>query len=249
MKPIFKTLWVIAFAVAMGYLEAAVVVYLRALYYPSGFQFPLKEMSQCIAITELFREAATLLMILSVGMLAARKGLHRFAWFLVVFSVWDITYYIFLKWILDWPASLFTTDVLFLLPGMWTGPVIAPVINSLSMIILAAVILQGSKTHSQLIRLRKLTWILLVAGSMIVVAAYMEDFASYSGGYEHLHLNSGLANQADLFQVSLHFVPRTFNWLLFATGALMHVAAIVLTFRDKINLKKGLKPVLPESES
>ena len=32
------------YAVAMGYLEAAVVVYLRAIYYPEGFSFPLKPM-------------------------------------------------------------------------------------------------------------------------------------------------------------------------------------------------------------
>lgn len=97
MKPLTKTTWILCFAIAMGYLEAAVVVYLRALYYPDGFSFPLKEMSQTLAITELYREVATLVMIFSIGVLAAEYRLHRFAWFLVVFSVWDIAYYVFFE--------------------------------------------------------------------------------------------------------------------------------------------------------
>ena len=63
MKPLPKTIWIVFFALAMGYLESAVVVYLRELYYPEGFDFPMKEMSRILAVTELFREAATLIMI------------------------------------------------------------------------------------------------------------------------------------------------------------------------------------------
>lgn len=71
----------------MGYLESAVVVYLRELYHPEGFNFPLKAMAQDVAITELYREAATLIMILAVSVLAAEIWLHRFAWFLIVFGI------------------------------------------------------------------------------------------------------------------------------------------------------------------
>ena len=66
MKPLPKTIWIVFFALAMGYLESAVVVYLRELYYPEGFDFPMKEMSRILAVTELFREAATLIMILDL---------------------------------------------------------------------------------------------------------------------------------------------------------------------------------------
>jgi hypothetical protein len=34
-------IWLAVFSMAMGYLESAVVVYLRKLYYPDGFKFPL----------------------------------------------------------------------------------------------------------------------------------------------------------------------------------------------------------------
>ncbi|HEX7411836.1 MAG TPA: hypothetical protein VF298_06815, partial [Bacteroidales bacterium] len=109
-----KTIWIILFALAMGYLESAVVVYIRALYYPEGFAFPLKEMAENLAITELFREAATLVMLLAIGFLATTERLHRFAWFLIVFGIWDIAYYFFLKLLIGWPESLLTYDILFL---------------------------------------------------------------------------------------------------------------------------------------
>jgi hypothetical protein len=72
MKPGCKLAWIVLFAVAMGYLESSVVIYLRALYYPEGFNFPLKPMAPSVVITELYREAATLIMILSISVLAAQ---------------------------------------------------------------------------------------------------------------------------------------------------------------------------------
>jgi len=41
----------------------------------------------------------------------------------VGFGVWDLVYYAGLKALLDWPESWGTWDVLFLIPGIWTGPV------------------------------------------------------------------------------------------------------------------------------
>jgi hypothetical protein len=43
----------------MAYLESAVVVYLRALYYPRGFTFPLAPMPPGMVAIEMGREAAT----------------------------------------------------------------------------------------------------------------------------------------------------------------------------------------------
>ncbi len=68
-----KIFWITLFAIAMGLLECAVVVYLRELYYPDGFQFPLITMSGAVAITEVLREAATLIMLLSIGILIGRE--------------------------------------------------------------------------------------------------------------------------------------------------------------------------------
>ena len=237
MKPLTKTTWVLCFAIAMGYLEAAVVVYLRALYYPEGFSFPLKEMSQTLAVTELYREVATLVMIFTVGVLAAEYWLHRFAWFLVVFSTWDIAYYVFLKLLLHWPTSWFTTDILFLLPSIWTGPVIAPVINSLTMLLLASVILYVGHERKHMLKFPAFAWILLAAGSVIVLAAYMKDFLLYAQQYRHNHPETDMDTGAMFMKLSASFVPRNFDWTLFFSGVLMHLVAVVFLVMRR--LRKG----------
>ena len=52
-----RCLWSAVFFVALAYIESSVVVYLRALYYPQGFGFPLEEMSLFIYLTEAGRLA------------------------------------------------------------------------------------------------------------------------------------------------------------------------------------------------
>ena len=90
-------LWVAIFSTAMGYLECTVVVYLREIYYPGGFNFPLAPIDKPIAITEIGREAATLVMLLGIGFLAGKTAVQRFAYFIYSFAIWDIFYYVFLK--------------------------------------------------------------------------------------------------------------------------------------------------------
>ncbi|HKK21835.1 MAG TPA: hypothetical protein VJ983_10215, partial [candidate division Zixibacteria bacterium] len=68
----YTLITVILFAVAFGYLEAAVVTYLRDLYYPEGFQFPVKALPTSRIAIELVREFATLVMVTTVGILAGR---------------------------------------------------------------------------------------------------------------------------------------------------------------------------------
>ena len=128
------------FGVAMGYLEAAVVVYLRRLYYPGGFEFPLVQMPVFVVLVEMGRELATLLMLWAVAMLAGRTGRERFAWFSFLFGVWDIVYYVALYLLLRWPPDLATPDLLFLIPPgpWWIQPVWVPVVISGVMILAGA---------------------------------------------------------------------------------------------------------------
>lgn len=221
------------FAVAMGYLESAVVVYLRELYYPEGFDFPLKAMSRDVAVTELYREAATLIMILAVSVLAAKIWLHRFAWFLIVFGAWDITYYLFLKILLGWPESLRTTDILFLLPIMWTGPVIAPVINSLTMILMASVILYDRKGSMPVTGLTSITWLLLIIGSLVILIAYMKDFGTYAVNNVESFPFGKMNKEQSMIALSTQFIPGTFDWWLFCSGVLMHLSAVFLIVSGK----------------
>ena len=129
-----RLVWVAVFGVTMGVFEAAVVVYLRRIAYPDGFSFPLVTLEWQIALVEVAREAASLVMIASVAALAGRRLVDRLAWFICIFGIWDIIYYVFLKLGLDWPASILEPDILFLIPVPWVGPVLAPVLVSIVMI-------------------------------------------------------------------------------------------------------------------
>ncbi|MFB3812708.1 MAG: hypothetical protein ACE14L_01245 [Terriglobales bacterium] len=137
------------FAVAFGYLEAAVVVYIRAaIGLLPGFQGTLEDvrrlsaplyrqpvleiqMSPALIEVELFREAATILMLASVALLVGRTRADRWAAFLWCFALWDVTYYAGLWATVRWPYSLLAPDVLFLIPVPWVSQVWYPVLVSL----------------------------------------------------------------------------------------------------------------------
>jgi len=231
------------FAMAMGYMESAVVIYLREIYYPEGFAFPLKMMNVHIAVIEIFRELATLLMLGSVGFIAGRTRLERFGFFIFAFGIWDIFYYVFLKLLLGWPESLFTWDILFLLPTTWVGPVLAPVINALSMIIFGGLI-WFFHSKNQLIQVKMQEWLILAAGSMIVIWSYIESYISF------LHQSFSMteiffpSDAGKLIESATSFVPEEFKWWIFWIGQLLILGAIGFwsgrNHRDYIKLKNKI---------
>ena len=128
---------VLAFGIAMGYLEATVVVYLRAaLGLDAVVSVPVAEPGEFDAYAgiEIARELATLVMIAAVGWLAGRSWLERLAWAAVLFGTWDIVYYGGLWLTIDWPPALDSWDVLFLVPMTWVGPVWAPMAVSAALV-------------------------------------------------------------------------------------------------------------------
>ena len=215
-----------AFAVAMGFLESAVVVYIREIYYPGGFDFPMVTPEGTIAVTEILREAATMVMLLTAGILAGRNAPERFAWFLYSFAVWDIFYYVFLKLLVGWPASLLTWDVLFLIPVTWVGPVIAPVLVSLTMILLALLILHFSY-RSLDARISAVQWILLVAGSFVLILSFTWDYSGFV--LEHLSFSEIWTVPGEQLAITISgYIPRKFNWFLFCLGEGIILAGILL---------------------
>lgn len=210
-------LWVTLFSVAMGMLESSVVIYLRELYYPAGFQFPLKATSYIIAVTELFRELSTLIMLLGIAILVGKNKQERFAWFIYSFAIWDIFYYVFLYLIISWPATLLDWDILFLLPMMWVGPVWAPVFLSILMILMAQCILHFSKyRHDANLKLHE--WILLIAGAFIVIIAFCKDFYVYmTVHFPEIPVNE-LFFSKRTFEYAAQYVPASFDVLLFLFG-------------------------------
>lgn len=206
-----KKLWVITiFSIAMGLLETAVVVYLREIYYPNGFSFPLVPIENKIAITELLREAATILMLLTLGMIAGKNTAEKFAWFIFSFAIWDICYYVFLKVLINWPATLLDWDILFLIPIPWVGPVLAPCIISALMILLAIILLRKS-AENRIQSLNKTEWMLLITGSLILIFSFTIDYFLYANSIDARDKNQLLAELSK-------FIPQSYNWFIFAIG-------------------------------
>ena len=173
----FKRLLIaIVFAVAFGYIESAVVVYLRVIFHPNGFTFPLApfaadELGWRMLATEIGREAATLVLIATAAMLFARARQETAAYFLVIFAIWDIFYYVWLKVLIDWPASIMDWDILFLIPCAWASPVLSPVLASVVMFLFGTVILHCS-SQGRPLPIRWSDWIGWAAASTILILAF-----------------------------------------------------------------------------
>jgi hypothetical protein len=201
---------VVVFALAMGWLEAATVYYLRVLVdrvepYQSN---PLPERAGLEEV-ELAREAATLVMLFTVGVLAARAWQTRLAYMAVAFGVWDISYYVFLKAMSGWPRSLLDWDILFLLPLPWWGPVLAPVSIAVLMIVWGTVLSQRMHpvSHASATRAAGLAGL----GIALALYAFMADA---------LHV---MHEGVDAVRAVL---PTTFNWPVFAVALVLMAAPV-----------------------
>jgi hypothetical protein len=226
MKKISYTiLWVTVFAIAMAFMESSIVIYLRKFYYPEGFSFPLQTIDFPIAVTEFIREVATIIMLLTIGLLVGRNGIEKFAFFIFPFAIWDIFYYVFLKVLIGWPESLLTWDVLFLVPTTWVGPVITPVINSLTMIILAMIIVWFVEKKQQVV-MGFLPWFLLILGSIVVLVSYTEEYISFMSSEFTFWQLLGVSDKDAILSLALQFIPQHFKWWIFLMGEAMHLAAI-----------------------
>lgn len=147
----------VVFGVTFGFVEAAVVYYLRALIhfhqnYPLShykvllnlgfitFVQPAHSLllNHRISDIEITRESATIVMLAAVAFIAANRWRQRLGAFLVCFACWDLAYYLFLRILDNWPRSLLTKDVFFLIPVTWIGPVITPIVLSFAILILGS---------------------------------------------------------------------------------------------------------------
>ncbi len=223
MRTAYQTGRIVAvFSVAMGILEAVVVVYLRQIYYPHGFSFPLTLLNTKTYFVELLRELTTLVMLVSVSLLAGKSRNQKFAWFLFAFALWDLTYYAALKLFLDWPVSWLTWDVLFLIPVTWVGPVLAPVICSLTMLLLAFMILR--KPH---FRFTKASLWLMLSGAALIFFSFVQDYGTLLL-HQNLLLHKGMTTRQSVISVLRSFVPSGFNWPVFISGELFITVSLVL---------------------
>ncbi len=192
------------FGVAFGYLEAAVVCYLRILHEPArqrfypdrgaGELFPLLTLERVRAagpeqqktlFVEIGREAATMLMLAAIALAVTRNARQWIAAFAIAFGVWDIVFYACLKLLLGWPASLLTWDILFLIPVPWVGPVIAPVLVSLAMIA-GGIWRLWREAAGRPLRIGFWNAVGVLLGALVIVLSFTLDYRNImAGGMPH----------------------------------------------------------------
>jgi len=167
---------VVIFSIAFAYIEAALVVYLRTIFYPAGFTFPLTNFGTSslwkqLLLTEIGREAATMVLLFSSAWLFGRDLQQRFAFFLTIFAVWDIFYYVWLKILINWPGSIMDWDILFLIPTTWASPVLAPVLISLTVLIFSIITL-CCYCCSRALKVTLTDWLGFITAALVVVVSF-----------------------------------------------------------------------------
>jgi len=214
---------------SFGYVEAAVVVYLRALsepvrqklvpQAPKDELFPLlgwdrtktdaPEIARLIPI-EVAREAATIVMLASTALLVSGRGLWLPS-FALLFGAWDASFYLFLKVMLNWPPSVFTWDLLFLIPVPWTAPVLAPLLVSV------ALMACGWASVGRRLQFSAAHWICMLAGNLAILSSFITRYREVLGGALPIH----------------------FPWPVFSAGLIVVLGAFVQAFRAAISMPPG----------
>jgi hypothetical protein len=152
-----------------------------------------------------------LVMLVAVGMIAARNRREAWAYFMIAFGVWDIFFYVWLKMFLDWPAGMMTWDLLFLIPVPWVAPVLAPVIISIALIVSGLTVLFFEDKNEPL-ALQWRDWILLVTGGIIVIISFCWDYPNImAGGF-----------------------PRHFQWIVFFLGLALSSATFSMVVLKRL---------------
>ena len=229
-----RWLLVFLFAIAMAWVESAVVVNLRTLvdrlepYQANPLPFLPK-----LGEIELVRELATLVMLLTVGWLAGTTWPHRWGYTFLAFGWWDIFYYVFLKIMVDWPHSLWDWDILFLLPLPWWGPVLAPMLIAALMIVFGTLATQFEDLWPS-----RRAWFFNWSGCILALIVFMADAIRVAG---------------DGIEAIRQVLPRMagFNWPVFILAFILMAVPVLemghqlLKGREKLatsaNLNLGAK--------
>jgi hypothetical protein len=202
-------LWLGVYAAAMAWVEAAVVVYLRRLYYPDDqlTLLPMRTWRTPDLLVELAREAATIVMILAVALLAVPGRTRRVAAFLYLFGIWDLGYYLWLKLALGWPVSWADWDILFLIPWAWLAPWFTPAVAALLFALWGGGVLMA---EAETVVPRR-AWLLAIGGLTLMLGSFLEPALPLLGR------SAEAASQ---------FVPSRFLWALYLPGAALLAAGL-----------------------
>jgi hypothetical protein len=213
---------VVTFATAMAWMEAATVFYIRTLVgriepYQAN-PLPLYGPLGRLGNVELWREAATLVMLAAIGWLAGRAWRERAGYAALAFGVWDVLYYVFLRPMSGWPSTLFDWDILFLLPLPWWGPVLAPVSIAVLMILWGTLVTQVSDEKAP-----RWSWALAASGGVLALGVFMAD---------------ALRVLPEGRDAILRVLPAAFNWPLFSAALALMAAPVAHLLFNGLSLRR-----------
>ena len=195
-----KLLWLTLFGVGFAMVEAAVVIYLRQLLHVEGSNITLSGIPRGIFTVEIIREFTTLVMLISVGVLAGSRPMGRFGSFIIAFGVWDIFYYVFLSMFHGWPRSFLDWDLLFLIPVPWMAPVLAPVLVSCGLIFSGYWLLIREQQKKRIV-VSLSDWIIEAVATVLILYSFTN--------------NNSVST------------PEVFSWIIFLAGLALGVGYFV----------------------
>ena len=214
--------WVVVFAIAFAWVESAVVVYLRKIFFDGAFRFPLivrweggKHVVDPLVRIEFVREIATVIMLAAVSQAAGKNRIQKFCFFIIAFGIWDIFYYVWLYVMVGWPDSLMTWDLLFYVPLPWVGPVVAPLSISLIMAACGSVMISLDETGYAV----RIKWYDLVAElgcGMVMITAFCWDWKNI------------IQIPGDIQRTG---IPNPFAWWLFLPAYLFSIVYFMMMMR------------------
>ncbi len=214
--------WVVVFAIAFAWVESAVVVYLRKIFFDGVFRFPLlvrwedgRHIVDPLVRIEFGREIATVIMLVAVSWVAGKNRIQRFCFFIIAFGIWDIFYYLWLYVMVGWPRSLMTWDLLFYVPLPWVGPVIAPLAISLVMAAGGSLMIYYEKKGCD-IRLKWYDMAVELGCGLLMIAAFCWDWKNI------------IQIPGDIKRTG---IPNPFAWWLFLPAYLFSIVYFIVMIR------------------
>ena len=201
----------------MAYLESAVVVYLREMYGINDLLNDINLEPDIYTFIEIGREAATIVMLVFISLLAGDNRQKKIGYFFIAFGIWDIFYYVWLYLFIQWPKSLLEWDILFLIPFPWWGPVIAPILISILLISIGYLLTNDIK-----FKVTTIDWILFCLSIIVLLYTFTEDSI--------ISIISGMVKLTEIR-------PTSFNWILFLTAYIVWIITSIKVFYPGLNSK------------
>ncbi len=223
-----RWIWISIFAVSFAWVESAVVVYLREIYFDGSFYFPIvvkwedgKRVVDTLMRIEFGREIATILMLVAAGSMAGKNAMQKFCFFMIAFGIWDIFYYFWLWIMVGWPESLMTWDLLFFIPLPWVGPVITPLLIAITMVVAGLLIIfydeKGCEFHW-----RWYDWVIELGCGFLMIVAFCWDWKNI------IRIPDGVLRSG---------IPNQFAWWLYLPAYIFSVIYFAVRLRQIVSVE------------